>query len=125
MLLMGIGGLAFAVLMSSMSCSPKAGNVIIGYIGIVFFGLGSVFAVTVRYLSHVVSGIFAFSMYAGEGYSAVSWRFLYNTFALVDMAIALTVGIIILCNGAFRKVLNGVTALTIVKPNPGEDGSAE
>ena len=40
MLLMGIGGLAFAVLMSSMSCSPKAGNVIIGYIGIVFFGLG-------------------------------------------------------------------------------------
>ena len=40
MLLMGIGGLAFAVLIILILRSPKAGNVIIGYIGIVFFGLG-------------------------------------------------------------------------------------
>ena len=40
MLLMGIGGLAFAVMIISILHSPRAGNVIIGYIGIVFFGLG-------------------------------------------------------------------------------------
>jgi hypothetical protein len=40
MLLMGIGGLAFAVLIILILRSPRPGNVIIGYIGIVFFGLG-------------------------------------------------------------------------------------
>ena len=37
---MGIGGLAFAVLIILILRSPRPGNVIIGYIGIVFFGLG-------------------------------------------------------------------------------------
>ena len=42
MLLMGIGGLAFAVLSLDIldTPQPRPGNVIIGYIGIVFFGLG-------------------------------------------------------------------------------------
>ena len=40
MLLMGIGGLAFAFLIILILRSPKEGNVIIGYIGIAFFGLG-------------------------------------------------------------------------------------
>lgn len=77
--------------------------------GVALFGCGSVIAVTLRYLSHVVSGIFAFSMYAGEGYSAVAWGFLYNTFAFADMAIALVVGVLMLSNSAFRRVINQVT----------------
>ena len=86
-----------------------------------FFGVGSLLAVSVRYFSHVISGIFAFSMYAiGSGYSSVAYGFVYNTFALVDMAIALTVGIVMLCNRYFRKVLNGVTYLTIIKDTPTE-----
>ena len=40
MLLMGIGGLAFAVMIILILRSPRPGNVIIGYISIVFFGLG-------------------------------------------------------------------------------------
>jgi hypothetical protein len=40
MLLMGIGGLAFAVMIFLILRSPRPGNVIIGYIGIIFFGLG-------------------------------------------------------------------------------------
>jgi hypothetical protein len=40
MLLMGIGGLLFAVMIILILRSPRPGNVIIGYIGIVFFGLG-------------------------------------------------------------------------------------
>ena len=40
MLLMGIGGLAFAVMIILILRSLRPGNVIIGYAGIVFFGLG-------------------------------------------------------------------------------------
>ena len=76
---------------------------------IALFACGAVLAVSLRYASHVISGIFAFAMYAGEGYSAVAWGFLYNAFAFVDMAIALVVGIVMLGNGAFRKLLNKVT----------------
>ena len=37
---MGIGGLVFAVMIILILRSSRAGNVIIGYIGIAFFGLG-------------------------------------------------------------------------------------
>ena len=84
-------------------------NGIKGKEGIVLFGVGAVLAVSLRYTAHVISGIFAFAMYAGEGYSAVAWGFLYNTFAFVDMAIALAVGIVMLCNGSFRKIVNKIT----------------
>ncbi|MBQ7713199.1 MAG: energy-coupled thiamine transporter ThiT [Clostridia bacterium] len=77
--------------------------------GIALFGAGAVLAVSLRYAAHVISGIFAFSMYAAEGYSAVAWGFLYNTFAFADMAIALTVGIVMLGNSAFRKMVNKTT----------------
>jgi len=81
--------------------------------GIALFAAGSVLAVSLRYMSHVISGIFAFSMWAQEGYTAVAWGFLYNTFAFVDMAIALVVGVLILSNKSFRKILNHVT-LTVL-----------
>ena len=77
--------------------------------GVALFGAGAVLAVMMRYLSHVISGIFAFGMYAGEGYSAVAWGFLYNTFAFADMAIALVVGVLMLGNASFRKIVNKVT----------------
>ena len=77
--------------------------------GIVLFAAGSVLAVTMRYFSHVISGIFAFSMYAKSGYSAVAWGFLYNTFAFADMAIALGIGILMLLNSSFLKIVNRVT----------------
>ena len=83
---------------------------------LVLFGCGSVLAVIMRYLSHVVSGIFAFSMYAAEGYGAVAWGFLYNTFAFADMALALTLGIILLCNKSFLKIINRITTLTLPVP---------
>ncbi|MEG2561668.1 MAG: energy-coupled thiamine transporter ThiT [Clostridia bacterium] len=54
--------------------------------------LGGIVAVTLRYFSHVMSGIFAFAIYADMGFSAVAWGFFYNTFAFVDMAIALVAG---------------------------------
>ena len=90
--------------------------------GVALFGAGAVLAVSFRYAAHVVSGIFAFSMYAPEAYSPVAWGFLYNTFAFADMAIALAVGIVMLGNSAFRKLVNKVTFNSF--PPPLSDGGA-
>ena len=78
---------------------------------IALFGLGAIFAVTLRFLTHFVSGVFAFSSYASYyGYtSGVVYSLAYNSFAFVDMAIALAVGIVMLANSAFRKIVNKVT----------------
>ena len=70
-------------------------------IPIVSLLLGGIVAVVGRYASHVGSGIFAFASYAPEGYTAVIWGFLYNTFAFVDMAIALGAGCILFASRSF------------------------
>ncbi|NCA68160.1 MAG: energy-coupled thiamine transporter ThiT [Clostridia bacterium] len=72
---------------------------------ILAFILGGILAGVLRYSSHVISGIFAFSSFAGEGYSAVAWGFLYNSFALVDIAIAIIAGSAMFANKAFIKQL--------------------
>ena len=87
-----------------------------GVKGIVLFALGAICAVLFRYSAHVISGIFAFSMYAAEGYGAVAWGFLYNSFAFVDMAIALAVGVIMLSNGAFRATVNKIARSAFSAP---------
>ena len=70
------------------------------------FVAGGILAGFLRYASHVFSGIFAFASFAGEGYSAVAWGFLYNSFALVDIAIAIAAGCFMLANKAFAKQLS-------------------
>lgn len=67
--------------------------------------VGGVTAVLLRYASHVISGIFAFAAYAEEGYTAVAWGFLYNTFVLVDGAIALVAGGLLYANKGTRRML--------------------
>lgn len=73
---------------------------------VIAFVLGAVLAVVLRYFCHVMSGIFAFSVYAQGGHSAVAWGFLYNTFAFMDMAIALVVGIMLFCSKSFSRMLD-------------------
>ena len=92
--------------------------------GILLFACGSILAVVLRYLSHVISGIFAFSMYAAEGYGAVAWGFLYNTFAFADMAIALAVGVLMLLNSGFLKVVNRVTLANLAPVAAGNADAA-
>ncbi len=75
--------------------------------GILGLILGGVCAILMRYVSHVISGIFAFSSYAMPGYGAVAWGFLYNTFALVDGAISLALGAILYVNKAVRRLVYG------------------
>lgn len=76
---------------------------------------GGALAGILRYLSHVISGIFAFSSFAAEGYSAIAWGFLYNSFALADMAIAITAGVLLLANRAFLKQINSINVATKIK----------
>lgn len=70
------------------------------------FVIGAIIAGIIRYICHVFSGIFAFSSYAKAGYSAVAWGFLYNAFALVDLAIALGAGGIMLSTKYFSKFVD-------------------
>lgn len=59
---------------------------------IIGFILGGIVAATFRYLSHALSGMFAFASYAPEGINAVAWGFLYNLFVYFDIAVALVAG---------------------------------
>ena len=68
---------------------------------VVKFALGAFVAGTLRYLCHVVTGIYIFG--GAEGYSAVAWGFLYNSFVFVDLAIVLVVGCLVLLNKSFKN----------------------
>lgn len=67
------------------------------------FALGAFVAGTLRYLCHVVTGIFVFYTWAQEGYTAVAWGFVYNSFVFVDLAIVLVVGCLVLLNKSFKN----------------------
>jgi len=105
--------LAFAMLglagwLRSLKAKGADGN-------LAFFLVGGVTAVLLRYFSHVISGIFAFSSYAAEGYGAVAWGFLYNTFCLVDGAICLVLASLLYVNKGVRRLIFGDSAST---PSP-------
>lgn len=75
--------------------------------GVASYVVGTLTAVILRYLAHVISGIFAFASYAAPGYGAVAWGFLYNTFCLVDGGICLVLGIILFANRGVRRLVYG------------------
>ena len=70
------------------------------------FTVGAILAGTLRYFSHVFSGIFAFASYAPAGYSAVAWGFLYNTFTFADVAIVIVVALLLFSSKSFVRLVN-------------------
>ncbi len=81
------------------------------------FTIGASLTGILRYISHVISGVFAFGAYAiGDGatnfllYSAV-----YNTYVFIDIALAIVVGIILLSSAGFRKELEKVNPNALSK----------
>ncbi len=69
------------------------------------FGLGALLGGTLRYVSHLLSGVFAFGAYALDAgienflaYSAV-----YNSWIFIETAIVIVVGAIIFSSKAFNK----------------------
>lgn len=78
---------------------------------VINFVIGGAICGIIRYLCHVLSGIFAFSSYAPIKYGAVTWGFLYNTFALVDLAIVLVAGGIMLKTKYFSNFVKKASEL--------------
>ena len=69
------------------------------------FAIGGILCGVLRYLSHVLSGVFAFGAYAPSGQSVLSYSLIYNSFVFVDIAIVLVVGVILFSSNVFKKVV--------------------
>lgn len=69
------------------------------------FAVGATIAIVMRYLSHVVSGYFVFSSWAMEGYTAVSWAFVYNLYTIADLAVVLAAGLLALSSRTVRRLV--------------------
>ena len=69
------------------------------------FAVGATIAIVLRYFAHVVSGYYVFSSWAMEGYTAVSWAFVYNAFVFADLAIVLVIGVIALSTKTLRRTI--------------------
>ncbi len=74
---------------------------------IVAFLLGGIIGVVLRYICHVCSGVFAFASYADlDKYSsALAYSLAYNSFAFVDMAIALVAGSALFASKSFTALM--------------------
>ncbi|MGN1078413.1 MAG: energy-coupled thiamine transporter ThiT, partial [Candidatus Gallimonas sp.] len=60
------------------------------------FALGALVASVVRFISHVLSGVFAFNAYAFDaGMNPWAYSLAYNSFVFIDIAIVIAVGILI------------------------------
>ncbi len=71
------------------------------------FALGAIVASIVRFLSHILSGVFAFSEYAytPEGLPMNPWIYsmTYNSFVFADIAIVIAVGVLVFSSRSFMK----------------------
>lgn len=92
---------------------------------VVAFLLGGVIAVILRYACHVCSGVFAFADYADlEKYdTAVAYSMAYNSFAFVDMAIALVAGSALFASKSFSATM--VASGDLNKPEQTEERLVE
>lgn len=87
------------------------------------FALGAAAVSVIRYLSHVVSGIFVFGSADPDNYSAVAWSFLYNTFTFADIAIAIVAGSALFASKSFVKLLDSVS--TVKSEKAGSEPAAK
>ena len=66
------------------------------------FFLGGVVAGILRFICHVLSGVFAFEAFA-EGTNAWAYSLAYNSFVFVDLALVLVAGVLVFSSKAFVK----------------------
>ncbi len=84
----------------------------------VSFGLGAIVAGAFRYLSHFLSGVFAFSAYAIDAGATnlYVYSLAYNSFVFVDLALVIVVGVLALSSKALVAALNKRSAAPVVEP---------
>jgi len=66
------------------------------------FTLGAIAGSLLRFFSHTLSGVYAFSVYAT--FDLWAYSLAYNSFVLVDIAISIVVGSILLSSNAFVSI---------------------
>ena len=95
---------------------------------IVGFVLGAVLAVGLRYACHVCSGVFAFADYfywdselMSKYDSAAIYSLAYNSFALVDMAIAIVAGSLMLLSKSFVNQMALASQPAVVEESDDEE----
>ena len=95
---------------------------------IVGFVLGAVLAVGLRYACHVCSGVFAFADYfywdselMSKYDSAAVYSLAYNSFALVDMAIAIVAGSLMLLSKSFVNQMTLASQPAMVEESDDEE----
>ncbi len=67
------------------------------------FALGAVVASVFRYISHVISGVFAFFTWAPDGMSPWAYSLAYNSFVFVDILIVIIAGVFVFSSKTFVK----------------------
>lgn len=72
------------------------------------FVLGAIVAGALRFISHVLSGVFAFGAYAIDAGQSNFWTYslAYNSFVFVDIALVIVAGAIVLSSKAFVRQLD-------------------
>ncbi len=72
------------------------------------FAIGAALTGLLRYVSHVISGVFAFGAYAldAEATNFLTYSAIYNTYVFIDIALVVVVGVVILSSKSFVKELN-------------------
>lgn len=93
---------------------------------IVAFLLGGVLGVVLRYACHVCSGVFAFADYADlEKYNtAIAYSMAYNSFAFVDMLIALVAGSTLFASKSFTSLMQKSSDLNKATSETATENSA-
>ncbi len=66
------------------------------------FALGTVLGSLFRFVSHVLSGVFAFSEYSTLD-NVWAYSLAYNSFVFADIAIVIVVGVLVFCSKSFVK----------------------
>ena len=67
------------------------------------FALGAVVASVLRYLSHILSGVFAFADLGADPLGAWTYSLTYNSFVFIDLAIVIAVGVLVFSSKAFVR----------------------
>ena len=80
-----------------------------------------------RFLAHVLSGVFAFGAYALDAGQSNFWAYslAYNSFVFVDIALVIVAGAIVLSSKAFVRQIErySSTAVTKTKEQPAADSA--
>lgn len=88
------------------------------------FAVSAVIGATLRFISHVLSGVFAFGAYAAyANMPALPYSLAYNSFVFADLAIVIFVGVILFSSKAFNAEINKLRPAAAVVPSSSEPSS--